>query len=363
MISFIVGRGMGHLGRCISIVNLLRAKRKKVRIYAFDKTHKYLKQNLSKKCDLKLYRKGKVSGGRKANVIIHDWRPEIPRLRKGRTFRKSAKMVSLYHSDFFVHRRDDRKMRRYKRHILKVANQTDVFLHMNVKPPQKAPKKLKCLYIPIPLISRKSTTSQAKVKKQLGLKSNEPFILVQMGSGLGDGRYKSIRKWYKIINRLAKKHRFVIAGQFKDEKFKFDKRVIQAPLFPNGKDLVRAAELVITKPGMGILVDCISTQTPILMLPPDTSERKQKVRMLKDIMRSDIASVNKPKQLGRKIEQALKHRSTFKRKFKQIRTDGAKIASRIITKLEKIPRRKLKKHRSQLCSLSPYCRKLKQRKK
>lgn len=359
MISFIVGRGMGHLGRCIAIVNQLNAKGKKVRIYAFRQTHQYLKQNLHKKCHLKLYRKGKVAGGRKANVIIHDWRPEIPKLRKGRTFRNSAKMVSLYHSDFFVHRNDDRKMRRYKRHILKVANQTDVFLHMNVRRPRKKPKKLNCLYIPIPLISRKSTKSPAQVKKILGLKPNESFILVQMGSGLGDGRYSSIRKWYKVINHLAKRHRFVIAGQFKNEKFEFHKRIIQAPLFPNGKDLVLAADLVITKPGMGILVDCISTQTPILMLPPDTSERKQKVQMLKNIMRSNIAYVKKPKQLKQKIQQALKHRAVFKTKFKRIRTDGARVASNIISKLERITRNKIKKHRKQLCSLSPYCKRKK----
>lgn len=361
MISFIVGRGMGHLGRCISISNRLRKKRKKVRVFAFRQTHKYLRKNLSRKIKIRPYKEGSISGSKSANVVIHDWRPEITKLKKRHAFNKRAKLVSLYHSDFFVRRGDDRKMRKFKRQILRVAGKTHVFLHMNLLPPQKAPKGLKCVYIPIPLITRKLTKSKAKVKKKLGLKRNESFILVQMGSGLGDGRYNSIRKWYKAINRLSKKYRFVVAGQFKNERFSFNKRVIQAPLFPNGKNLVHAAQLVITKPGMGILSDCISTRTPILMLPPDTSERKQKVQMLKKIMKSDLGYVKKPKQLERKIKQGLKRRSIFQNKFKKIRTDGAAIASRIISKLEKMSPRSVRKNKNQLCRLSPFCKSLRKR--
>lgn len=342
------------MGRCISIMKCLSEKDQYLQVHAFPETHDYLKNNLPQECKLKEYQTGNIQEATKDRVLIHDWRPEVAESTGGSHHRIGPVTVSLYHSRFDMKKNEPKPMRDFKRHIQQVANKTDVFLHMNVTPPRKKPTDMRCLYIPIPNITRDATQSPKEVKAKLGLKEGEPFILVQMGSGLGKHRYKQIKKWYRQVDKLADKYRFVVAGQLKDEDFPFSKKVIQAPLFPNGKDLVQAADLVITKPGMGILGDCISTQTPILMLPADNPERKQKIQILRRILKSDIGIVRKPDELDKKMEKALANREVFEKSFKAIPANGAEVAANIMMKLMEIPRTDLKKRKKELLSLTPF---------
>jgi hypothetical protein len=357
MISFVVGRGMGHLGRCICIMDRFGRNEENLRVHAFSDTHHYLTENLPENCKIKKYEPGHLQGRKRSNVIIHDWRPEIVDYRKNGMLRNGTKLISLYHSDFEVNSADSEKMKKFKKHIQNVANGTDVFLHMNLLPPKRLRKKLNCIYIPIPLITRVTSKSPEQVKRKLGLRESKSFILVHMGSGLGQHRYKGIEKWYKVIDALADQYQFVVAGQLEAEEYKFNKRVIQAPLFANGKDLVQAADLVITKPGMGILGDCISTQTPILMLPADNSERKQKIQMLEQILGSSVGTLKRVRDIQSKIETALEQKKHFVACFEKIPTNGAEVAYQIIQKVHEMARKDLKKRSNELKELSPYSHK------
>src|SRR5690606_36658194 len=129
--------------------------------------------------------------------------------------------------------------------------------------------------------------------KKLGWKKNEEFILVTMGGGIGRYRYKYIYEWYKKINKIKAPYRIVIVNQFAGRNIRFRKGIIKAPLFKNGVDLVNAAKLVISKPGMGIVTDYISTGTPLLALPPDTKERKVNNLMLQSLLGSDLGLVHR----------------------------------------------------------------------
>lgn len=360
MISFVVGRGMGHLGRCICIMNRFRNRMDNLRVHAFSDTHHYLQQSLPENCKIKKYVKGRMQGRKKANVIIHDWRPEIIEYRKRGMLKNYTKIISLYHSDFHIQSSDSEKMKQFKNHIRNVVNGSDVFLHMNLLPPKRIKEALNCIYIPIPLITRRVLQSPEKVKRRLGLEENKSFILVHMGSGLGQHRYRGIEQWYKVIDGLSNQYQFVVAGQLEAEQYKFNKKVIQASLFPNGKDLVNAADLVITKPGMGILGDCISTQTPILMLPADNPERRQKIQMLEQILGSNMATLKSAKNIKEKIETALKQRQVFVDAFGKIPTNGAEVAYQIISRISEIPRKRLKQYRNELRKMSPHGQKRKQ---
>lgn len=342
------------MGRCISIMKCLSEKDQSLQVHAFPETHDYLKKNLPQGCELKEYQTGNIQEASKDRIMIHDWRPEVAESTRKSPNRIGPVTVSLYHSRFDTRKGEPKSMHEFKKHIRQVANKTDVFLHMNVTPPKNKPSNMRCLYIPIPNITRGATLSPEEVKKKLGLKEGELFILVQMGSGLGKHRYKQIKKWYRQVDKLAAKYQFVVAGQLKDEDYLFRKNVIQAPLFPNGKDLVQAADLVITKPGMGILGDCISTKTPIIMLPADNPERKQKIQILRRILKSDIGIVKKPDELEQKIEKALANREVFEKSFETIPANGAEVAANIMMKIMEIPRSELKKRKKELLALTPY---------
>src|SRR5690606_15572640 len=98
-----------------------------------------------------------------------------------------------------------------------------------------------------------------------------------------------------------------------------------------GVDLVNAAKLVISKPGMGILTDCISTGTPLLALPADTKERKVKNMMLSDLLGSNLCLVHRNyshKELSRKIDEIVSHEDYIQSKFIQVPQNGAEIMAK-----------------------------------
>lgn len=355
MISFVVGRGMGHLGRCVSIMEKLLPLHLPLQVFAFEGTHDYLTDNLKSHVPLKAYEEStQFKDGRQTELLINDWRSEVVRFRTEGLLDINTKIVTIYHSDFSMSQNDSIEMREYKQKILKIANHSDIFLHMNLFPPEQLNPGLNCIYIPIPIITREIDQSPEEVKRLLGLQEDEQFILVQMGGGLGVHRYQQIEEWYKHINGLAGKYRFVVAGQLKDEAHEFDKRIIKAPLFPNGRNLVNAASLVISKPGMGILADCISTGTPLLFLPADDAEREQKISMLRKILNNDLGTIKKPEEIVTKIEQALEQKHEIRKKFKQIPCNGAEVASQIIERAYRTPLSELPKIREELLRLTPF---------
>jgi spore coat polysaccharide biosynthesis predicted glycosyltransferase SpsG len=354
MISYVVGRGMGHLGRCINISKKLHQQHIPIQVYAFQETHGYLMENLQNQVPLKTYLSRQFEDGKQTELLINDWRSEVAGFRNEGKVDLNTKLITIYHSDFSMRENDSTPMREYKNRIRDIANQSDIFLHMNLLPPNQSNPRLNCIYIPIPLITRDVSQSPEEVKRMLGLQADESFILVHMGGGLGIHRYQQIVKWYEQINTLAGRYRFVVAGQLQEEDYQFDKRIIKAPLFPNGKNLVQAASLVISKPGMGILGDCMSTGTPLLFLPADDAEREQKINMLRQILNSDMGTINEPEEIVTKIEQALENKHVFQKKFFQIPTNGAEVASKILEMAYRIPLSELPKKREDLLRLSPF---------
>ncbi|MFS0918606.1 hypothetical protein [Brevibacillus sp. 179-C 1.1 NHS] len=353
MISFVVGRGMGHLGRCISITEQLQQQRLPIHVFAFRETHGYLSKNLHNDIQLQTFKSKKFEDGKRTTLLINDWRSDVPRFRSEGKVGGDTKLVTLYHSDFVIGKNDSAPMQEYKNRIIEIANQSDIFLHMNLLPPKETHPKMNCIYIPIPLITREISQSQEEVRRMLGLRQNESFILVHMGGGLAN-RYEQIVKWYDQINSLAGRYRFVIAGQLADEDYQFDEKIIKAPLIPNGKNLVQAASLVISKPGMGILGDCISTGTPLLFLPPDDAEREQKIDMLREIANSDKVVIHTPEEIVPKIEYAFANKDVIEKRFRLIPTNGAEVASKIIEMAYRIPLSKLQKRQGDLLRLTPF---------
>lgn len=331
MIHYIVGKNLGHLNPCVA--NISRFKEisdEDVKIFAFSHTHEWLKSNLTHTeiHDSVRFRKG-ADQLLNADLLIHDWRDEVKETKNQRKGQGPI-IGGIYHSDMSVSDGDTDRTKKFKEQIRAVSQRsTDIFFHINLTQPKEIPE-LTTLYVPIPIIARDITLHPEQVKLRLGIPADEPFILVQMGGGVGKFRYRYMDEWYEKINQLKATYRIVVAGQLGGADFLFNSKIVQAPLFENGRELVNAADLVISKPGMGILMDCISTGTPLLALPADTKEREVKNMMLKELAGDDscVAEHDMPlPELEARIKQMISQKQYYEAAFSKVPHHGADIVA------------------------------------
>jgi len=364
VIQYFVGRNLGHLCRCVANVQKYQEKKDKnlpveVEVYAFKHAHQWLRTNLPQ-TKIRTFNKEVLEEDKKsflmAKLIMHDWRKEVESLKNARG-KKGPIIGGVYHSDLFVGGDDSDWTARFKEEVHEISEKTtDVFFHMNLTQPQRTPK-LSTFYLPIPIIAREPIRSPRKVKEMLGLSVDEPFLLIHMGGGMGPFRYKYMEEWFEKIKGLKTNYKIVVASQFGGVMEKFPKQIIQAPLFSNGSDLIHAADLVISKPGMGVMIDCIATGTPLLALPADTKERQVKNMMLRDLIGSDLCLVPhqaSAKELKRQIELVEAFSPQIQAVFQRIPKNGSEVVAECMKLLSKHSLKELPDLYPQLQTLTPF---------
>lgn len=351
---------MGHLTRCVANIKSFRKiSDRKIEIHTFGKSPDWLRSNLTN-IKIKTTRNKKLQADMdrflKSDLIVHDWREEVKKIKEARTGTGPI-IAGIYHSDISFSDKDTMLTKKFKRQIRYISQRTtDIFFHINLKSPRGIPK-LDTYYVPIPLIVRKPTMKPSRVKSLLGIPENEQFILVQMGGGIGKYRYAYMREWYEKVNKLQLPYRIVIANQLNGVDYQFRHGIIRAPLFSNGSDLVNAASLVISKPGMGILTDCISTGTPLLALPADSKEREVKNMMLRDLTGSSLCLASNqlsPEDLAHRVENVLSNASRIERAFQKIPRNGAEIVAKSLKLLSGRSLKDLPDIYSEILKLTPF---------
>lgn len=178
-----------------------------------------------------------------------------------------------------------------------------------------------------------------------------------MGGGTGPYKYKYRDEWYKKLNKLKTDFHIVVTSQLKGSSYNFAPHIIIAPVFSNGADLVNAAEMVISKPGRGIIYDCISLQKPLLLLPADTKEREVQNRMVKKLLKSDLCLAYKEmstKKLQKRIAKIMKKKRLFEKRFAKVPTNGAEIVAKSLALLSKSTLKDLAKVHKKILKLTPF---------
>jgi UDP-N-acetylglucosamine transferase subunit ALG13 len=357
-IHYIVGRNLGHLNRCVAnLIRFRKMSRDTVKIYTFSHSHPWLRANLPKGKIRKLpsLRK-KAQTLLQANLIMHDWRDEVRCLKSAR-IGNGPIIGGIYHSDLSTSSAETGWTKKFKEQIKEVAqSSTDIFFHINLNQPKDIPS-LSTLYVPIPLIAREITMQPKEVKKCLEIPANEPFILINMGGGVGRYRYRYINEWYEKINRMKTPYRIVVASQLGKMDFSFRNGIVQAPLFNNGRNLVHAADLVISKPGMGILMDCITTGTPLLALPADTKEREVKNMMLRDITGDDLClATNRQshEDVARVVEEILKRTRHYRSVFEKVPQNGGDVIAQSMRLLSGVGLKDLPDVYGEISKITPF---------
>lgn len=128
--------------------------------------------------------------------------------------------------------------------------QADLFLRLPFHGPCDAFKVIR----DIPMVARRSRRSREEVRSLLGLNGSRPVILLSFGGfevqGIDFDRVEALQEYYFLVtqppSRPIRNVRLVTLGPLKYE------------------DLVAQADAVLTKPGYGIVSDCLANRTPVL---------------------------------------------------------------------------------------------------
>jgi|GEM_PF-2285188 len=376
MITGILNSGFGHSVRFIALIESLKTIKKiPTACLAPECMKKFLGENVSKHgCkiynlnhmmhlvnDTKKYKnkflsikdKNAVQNLQRTSIAINDFITQTDWLTG--LFKNKTVFCSLYHGELDINKNDNEKSVLFKRTIIHTVNQYDIFFHINIQKPYKRPD-LKCEYIPIPVISRRITKSKKEVKQLLGLSNDEKFILIHAGSAVMENVYKDLYEFYKAVNRLKTDYRIVISSSLENNSFPFSNNIIKAPLFSNGIDLVNASEMVISKPGMGILQDCIATRKPLFFLPGDFAERELKVKLLNEILSGNLPIIHTicPDSLKEAISCCLAMRHIYNEGYSKIPVNGADILAKSLLMLADIKKDKIKDHIHLLREFNPF---------
>jgi glycosyl transferase family 1 len=174
----------------------------------------------------------------------------------------------------------------------------------------------------IPWITRASSLSKPKARARFGLPRSATIVLFSFG-GLGLERLP-----WKTLERLRDYH-FIGTG-------KGPRREGNVSVLPEMQrdycDLLRAADVIIAKPGYGIVADIIAHQVPVLYLERDDfPESPYLVQALNKLATAEFLPVHD--LLSGNIEPQLARLLTRDRHWPAIALNGAQIAAERIIAL------------------------------
>ena len=119
----------------------------------------------------------------------------------------------------------------------------------------------------IPLIARRSRHSKAAARRMLDLDAGRPVVLASFGGHGVDLPYKAIASRHDFTLIVTDLER--VAGTMDPERLT---RIASGGLAERGlryEDLVAAADVVVSKPGYGIVSECIANGTALLYTSRD----------------------------------------------------------------------------------------------
>jgi L-arabinokinase len=177
----------------------------------------------------------------------------------------------------------------------------------------------------LPLIARRSGRSKSSIRGRLGLPRNRRVVLLSFGGfWLGKEYYHKLSR-LKNIAWIASER---VGGRLSGIKNFSREKVKRAGLsYP---DLVRASDVVITKPGYGILSECIANRTRMIYTSRgDFREYDVLVEGAKKYLPSLFITQEKLKSGD--LEETLEEVLAMEDDYPSLPLDGAEAAARIIS--------------------------------
>ncbi|MDK2932687.1 MAG: hypothetical protein PWP27_497 [Clostridiales bacterium] len=350
MITNIINAGFGHSVRFIAMLESLRTfSHAPITCLTPGSMIKFIKANTTQyNCDVHnfYYLQSLVSKRKKSTkslikasdkkllqklntttIMINDFFVNAQKIQ--RLFSNNTITCCLYHGNIEIKKNDDLKTAAFKKMVRDTASKHDIFFHINIQQPQYKPN-LKCIYIPIPIVSRRISMHKQTVNSILGLQPEEKFILVHAGSAVMENVYKDLHNFYTAVNTLKTSFKIVVASSL--------------------------GELVISKPGMGILQDCIVTNKPLLFLPGDFAERNLKIQLLDQLLQGNLPMIKNisASNLEESINQCLSIKNLYQAAYEQVPVNGADILARAANILKDIKKDKIQDFIPMIKEMSPF---------
>ena len=168
----------------------------------------------------------------------------------------------------------------------------------------------------IPFITRSSALDRTEARERLGIPNVATTVLLSFG-GYGLGRLQ--------LDRLLRQKEFffIITG----DALRNEPNLL---MLPNAQrsyvDLVRAADVIVSKPGYGIVADVIRHQVPLLYTDRgDFAEYPYLVRTLEDYATAEF--IPQDDLICANLTPYLKRLLTRKKHWPAVATNGASVAS------------------------------------
>ncbi|MBW2966955.1 methyltransferase domain-containing protein [Candidatus Woesearchaeota archaeon] len=283
-----------------------------------------------------------------SKVVLSDWvrgaHSLVDKVRHSSRVGDDTYLVGLYHANLEDAVDDDDKMRRFRQKQRGIVDNLDLYLHTTADPDPVY--RTSTPVIPVPLVVRESEENPRDVKRLLGMRNSERFIYVVVG-GKGNGSMNKKhdgRKNYEVFFDSLDSidaaslgvDKIVVNTGGKDVSFS-NPDIITVDKVPNGQDYVRAAEMVVGKPGMGTLAECLKFGTPFLMAKWKLeAEEMEKVRLLKEVTGEHHPTIwgHSPEHISDRIRLTMARRYELADSMTRVPTNGASVVAEIVDQLQ-----------------------------
>jgi L-arabinokinase len=178
----------------------------------------------------------------------------------------------------------------------------------------------------LPLIARASERDKAEIRAILGLPRDRTVVLLSFGGfWLGEEYYRKLAGLKQFVWIASER----VGGRFPGIQNFSREKVKRAGLaYP---DLVKASDVVVTKPGYGILSECIANRTRMIYTSRgDFREYDVLVAGAKKYLPSLFIPQEKLK--AGELEDSLEKVLSLKDDYPSLPLDGAEVVARIIAK-------------------------------
>ncbi|MDP8215527.1 MAG: hypothetical protein RAO92_02505 [Candidatus Euphemobacter frigidus] len=176
----------------------------------------------------------------------------------------------------------------------------------------------------VPLIARRSRRSKHEIKEMLSLPDDRPLIILSFGGfSLGEEYYRRLTGIKDLIWLASERVGFDLEGSRNIRREELHRLGLGYP------DLVKAADVVVTKPGYGILSECIANRTR--MLYTSRGEFREYPILVEGIKRYlPSAFISQDKLRSGDIKEELFQLLEMPENYPPISLDGAQTCAEII---------------------------------
>lgn len=250
---------------------------------------------------------------RYAGVVLTDFIPEVRKVSQQEG--NNAKVVGVYHSLDDISAPPE--LVEWQEDMLELAKPLDLLFHMTMTRP---PKKDGLEIVSINPIAREVTRSPEEVKASLGLKTDEEFVLIAGGLS-GHPKLMDF-----LTGAKAREDGVRYVAQIGSNASVLDdlpEHIIWINAQPDGHNYINAAAGVVTKPGFGTIIECVKTDTPVLLSPHEHPEGQTNLQLMGTLLEGLPLELDLARDPQEQITELLDAKDAIATRLRDIPCDGA----------------------------------------